>query len=320
MIVEGNGPWDLGQVRNRIIHGNALRVLDGLPEAVADLVFLDPPYFLQLPKGKRVSRWNNTWVEPVDDQWDQFVDFDDYDSFLAYLLTKVRRVMKPNATIWAMSTYHSLFRLGRVMQDLGFWLLNDVVWLKTNPMPNFRGARFTNATETLIWAAKSKKSRAYHDHDAAKEFGVGKVGANVWVFPICQGRERLKGGDGKKLHSTQKPGELLRRVILTSTREGDLVLDPLAGTGTTGHVAKALDRDFILIEREWRYVEGAAKRFEIQYAPRVQKDEKVIEYLRHEWYEDGQPCGHPGCVQHVTHPCEGCGRIAGRSWTDVSDD
>lgn len=249
------------EIRNRVILGDALHVLPKLPAEVADMVFLDPPYFLQLPR-KELRRWKvNTVVEGVDDEWDKFASFAEYDEFIRQVLAELKRVMKPRATIWAISTYHSIFRIGKLMQDLGYWILNDVIWLKTNPMPNWLGVRFTNATETLIWAVKDKEAKGYtFDREAAKEFGVGKVGANVWTLPLCAGRERLKDGDGRKLHSTQKPMELLRRVILTSTKEGDLVLDPLAGVGTTGYTAQALGRDFVMVESEWAYVEGIVGR------------------------------------------------------------
>jgi len=170
--------------------------------------------------------------------------------------------MKPNATLWVIGTYHNIFRVGKVMQDLGFWILNDVVWVKTNPMPNWLGVRFTNATETLIWAVKDKSVKKYTlNREYAKSFGIGKIGANVWVLPICGKSERLLDERGQKLHSTQKPIELLKRVILTSTKEGDLILDPMAGTGTTGYVAKALRRDFVMIDINPKYVQGIEERF-----------------------------------------------------------
>lgn len=170
--------------------------------------------------------------------------------------------MKPTATIWVIATYHSIFRIGKIMQDLGYWILNDLIWVKTNPMPNWLGVRFTNATEHLIWAVKDKKSKKYtFNKEYAKSFGIGKVGANVWVLPLCWGDERLKNEEGKKLHSTQKPVELLKRIILTSTKEADLVLDPVAGTGTTGYVAQSLKRNFIMIEINPKYVKGIEERF-----------------------------------------------------------
>jgi len=250
------------EMKNRIIVGDTFKILRKLPEESVDLVFIDPPYFLQLPK-KKLRRWKvKTVVEAVSDEWDKFSSFEEYDDFCTRLLTEVGRVMKPTATIWVIATYHSIFRLGRIMQDLGFWILNDVIWVKNNPMPNWLGVRFTNATETLIWASRDKKARKHtFDRKLAKEFGVGKVGANVWNIPICTGRERLKRAGGGKLHSTQKPEELLRRVILTTTKEGDLVLDPVAGTGTTGYVASTLKRDFVMMEINPKYVAGIEERF-----------------------------------------------------------
>jgi len=251
------------EVLNSIILGDALNVLKKLPKETFDMVFIDPPYFLQLPK-KELRRWTvKTIVEGVDDSWDKFPSFEEYDKFIQNLLTEVKRVIKPNATIWIIATYHSIFRIGKIMQDLGYWILNDIIWIKTNPMPNWLGVRFTNATETLIWAVKDKNSKKYtFNKEYAKQFGIGKIGANVWVLPLCNGKERLKDENGKKIHSTQKPIELLKRVILTSTKEGDLILDPVAGVGTTGYVAKALNRNFVMIEINPKYVEWAKKRFE----------------------------------------------------------
>lgn len=253
--------YDRDQITDRIIHGDSLDVLPKLPAEAFDLVFMDPPYFLQLPK-KTLRRWKaKTAVQGVGDQWDKFESFEAYDDFIARLLAGVQRVMKETATIWVISTYHSVFRIGRVMQDLGFWVLNDVHWVKTNPMPNWLGVRFTNATETLIWAVKDKRAKGYTFHkDVAKEVGKGKVGANVWEMPICTGRERLRSDDGKRTHSTQKPLELLRRVLRTSTHPGDLVLDPVGGTGTTAAAARELGRHFTLIERDEAYVTAAKGR------------------------------------------------------------
>ncbi|MDN5348198.1 MAG: hypothetical protein PWP65_1762 [Clostridia bacterium] len=255
--------YSLAEVLNKVILGNSLEVLKKLPENSIDMVFVDPPYFLQLPK-KELRRWKvKTLVEGVDDEWDKFGSFAEYDEFISRLLTEIKRVMKPSATIWVIATYHSIFRIGKIMQDLGYWILNDVIWVKTNPMPNWLGVRFTNATETLIWAVKDRKVKKYvFNKELAKEFGIGKVAANVWVLPICTGAERLKDDSGKKLHSTQKPLELLRRVIITSTREGDIVLDPVAGVGTTGYVSWALNRNFIMIEINPKYVEGIKRRFQ----------------------------------------------------------
>jgi DNA modification methylase len=255
--------YSLDELRNRVVLGDTFNVLRKMPEECVDSVFIDPPYFLQLPKKKRLLRWNvRTEVEAVNDEWDKFSSFWEYDSFCSKLLDEARRVMKPSATIWVIATYHSIFRLGKLMQDLGFWILNDVIWVKNNPMPNWLGVRFTNATETLIWAARDKKAKKHtFNKTLAKEFGVGKVGANVWNIPICTGDERLKRAEGGKLHSTQKPEELLKRVILTSTKEGDMVMDPVAGTGTTGYVAKALKRDFVMVEINPKYINGIEDRF-----------------------------------------------------------
>ena len=271
------------EILNSIILGDALKVLKKLPKEMFDMVFMDPPYFLQLPK-KELKRWTvKTIVEGVDDDWDKFKSFEEYDNFIQNLLIEVKRVMKPNATIWVIATYHSIFRIGKIMQDLGYWILNDVIWVKTNPMPNWLGVRFTNATETLIWAIKDKNVKKYtFNKDYAKQFGIGKIGANVWVLPICNGKERLKDEKGKKVHSTQKPIELLKRIILTSTNEGDLILDPVAGVGTTGYVSKFLKRNFVMIEINHIYVEWIKKRFEkplkITDKPRV-SERKINRYF-----------------------------------------
>jgi DNA modification methylase len=254
------------EIRDKIILGDTLDVLRKIESNVFDTVFIDPPYFLQLKK-KKLRRWDvKTDVEGVFDEWDKFSSFEEYDDFIQSILSEVKRVMKENATIWVIGTYHNIFRIGKLMQDLGFWILNDVIWVKNNPMPNWLGVRFTNATETLIWAVKDKKVKKYtFNKDLAKQFGIGKIGANVWQIPVCSGKERIKDKDGNKIHSTQKPIELLKRVILTTTKEGDLILDPMAGTGTSGYVAKILKRDFTMIERQPEYVEAMVKRLTKQY-------------------------------------------------------
>ncbi len=249
---------------NTIIQGDCTKVMDKLPSEAYDMVFIDPPYFLQLPKGRKLRRWEvRTEVNGVEEEWDQFESFEDYDKFVAEVLTKVKRLLKPKGTLWVIGTYHNIYRWGKIMQDMGFWILNDVIWLKTNPMPNWLGVRFTNATETLLWAVKDKNVKGYtFNKEYAKQFGIGKVYENVWRIPICSGKERLRDKMGNKVHPTQKPEELLKRVILSSTKEGDLILDPMAGVGTTGVVAYKLGRRFTLIEREKRYVDWAVKRFE----------------------------------------------------------
>jgi len=279
-----NQTYKKEEILDSVILGDALKVLKKLPEKMFDMVFIDPPYFLQLPK-KQLRRWGvKTIVHGVNEDWDKFSSFEEYDKFIQNLLTEVKRVMKPDATIWVIATYHSVFRIGKIMQDLGYWILNDVIWVKTNPMPNWLGVRFTNATETLIWAVKDKNVKKYTFHrDYTKQFGIGKIGANVWVLPICSGKERLKDEKGKKVHPTQKPIELLKRIILTSTNEGDIILDPVAGVGTTGYVAKALKRHFVMIEINPIYVEWIKKRFEeplkITDKPRISK-RKINQYFK----------------------------------------
>lgn len=246
---------------DRVILGDCLEVLPQMPASCVDTVFFDPPYFLQLPS-KRLIRWKvHTLVEGVNDEWDKFSSFEEYDSFLRNSLEVVKRVMKPNATIWAIGTYHNIFRMGTILQDLGFWILNDVIWLKTNPMPNWLDVRLTNATETLIWAVKDKRAKNYtFNSKVAKSFDNKKIALNIWRIALCTGKERLKDETGKKLHSTQKPEKLLERIILTSTNEGDIILDPVAGTGTTGYVAKKLGRHFIMIEQNEKYIKAIERR------------------------------------------------------------
>ena len=230
-----------------------------LPASSVDLVFADPPYNLQLASD--LKRPDDSRVDAVDDDWDKFASFADYDDFTRAWLLAARRVLKPAGTIWVIGSYHNIFRVGALMQDLGFWILNDVIWRKTNPMPNFRGRRFTNAHETLIWASRDANAKGYtFTYEVLKAGNEDVQVRSDWTIPLCTGEERLKGGDGKKLHPTQKPEALLARVILSSSRPDDLVLDPFAGTGTTGAIAKHLGRRFIGIEREAKYARAAEKR------------------------------------------------------------
>jgi len=229
-----------------------------LPAASVDLVFADPPYNLQLAND--LKRPDDSHVDAVTDDWDKFASFADYDAFTKAWLAACRRVLKPAGTIWVIGSYHNIFRVGTIMQDLGFWILNDVIWRKTNPMPNFRGRRFTNAHETLIWASRDTAKGYTFNYEVMKAGNEDVQMRSDWTFPLCTGEERLKGADGKKLHPTQKPEALLARVILSSSRPDDLVLDPFNGTGTTGAVAKRLGRRFIGIEREKKYAVAAEKR------------------------------------------------------------
>lgn len=243
---------------NTILDGDCIEVMNSLPEASVDLIFADPPYNLQL-KGE-LHRPDNSRVDAVDDAWDQFSSFAAYDKFTRDWLAAARRLLKPNGAIWVIGSYHNIFRVGAALQDAGFWILNDVVWRKSNPMPNFRGKRFTNAHETMIWAGKSEDSKYTFNYEALKALNDGIQMRSDWVLPICNGHERLKDDKGDKAHPTQKPEGLLHRVLVGSTNPGDVVLDPFFGTGTTGAVAKMLGREFIGIEREAAYRKVAEKR------------------------------------------------------------
>jgi modification methylase len=243
---------------NRIVEGDCIEALASLPTSSADLVFADPPYNLQL--GGELLRPNNTRVDGVNHDWDRFDDFATYDRFSRAWLKECRRVLKPDGAIWVIGSYHNIFRLGAALQDLGFWLMNDVIWLKTNPMPNFKGTRFTNAHETLIWASRSQASKPTFNYDSLKAFNDDLQMRSDWLIPICSGPERLRDDGGRKAHPTQKPEALLRRVIMATTKPGDLVLDPFFGTGTTGAAAKSLGRRYLGIERDPDYVAAARER------------------------------------------------------------
>jgi modification methylase len=243
---------------NTILDGDCIEVMNALPECSIDLIFADPPYNLQL-KGD-LHRPDNSRVDAVDDAWDQFSSFAVYDAFTKDWLKAARRLLKPNGAIWVIGSYHNIFRVGAALQDAGFWLLNDVVWRKSNPMPNFRGKRFTNAHETMIWASKEEGGKYTFNYEALKSLNEGIQMRSDWVLPICTGHERLKDENGDKAHPTQKPESLLHRVLVGSTNPGDVVLDPFFGTGTTGAVAKMLGREFIGIEREAAYRKVAEKR------------------------------------------------------------
>ncbi len=243
----------------RILIGDCVAEMAKLPAETVDLIFADPPYNLQLQGD--LKRPDDSRVDAVDDDWDKFASFAAYDDFTRAWLLACRRVMKPSATLWVIGSYHNIFRVGAILQDLGFWILNDVVWRKSNPMPNFRGRRFTNAHETLIWAARDVGGKGYtFNYEALKAGNEDVQVRSDWTVALCTGEERLKGGNGKKLHPTQKPEALLARVILASSRPDDLVLDPFSGTGTTAAVAKRLRRRFIGIEREASYAAAAERR------------------------------------------------------------
>ncbi len=243
----------------RVLLGDCADALAKQPADSVDLVFADPPYNLQL--AHELKRPDDSRVDAVDDDWDKFASFKAYDDFTARWLIACKRVMKPAATIWVIGSYHNIFRVGAIMQDLGFWILNDVIWRKSNPMPNFRGRRFTNAHETLIWASRDPAAKGYtFNYETLKAGNEDIQVRSDWTLPLCTGEERLKGRDGKKLHPTQKPEALLARVLLSSSRLDDLVLDPFCGTGTTGAVAKKLGRRFVGCERDPAYAKAAEKR------------------------------------------------------------
>lgn len=244
---------------DEIVPGDCIEVLAGLPDACIDLIFADPPYNLQLER--QLLRPDSSVVDGVDDDWDKFSTFAEYDSFTHDWLTQCRRVLKPTGTLFVIGSYHNIFRVGTTLQNLGFWVLNDIIWRKANPMPNFRGRRFTNAHETLIWAARDGANRKYtFNYEALKAGNEDCQMRSDWFIPLCTGGERLKDATGRKAHATQKPEALLTRILLAASNPGDLVLDPFFGSGTTGAVAKRLDRRFIGIERDPAYVSLARAR------------------------------------------------------------
>ncbi|MEM1377319.1 MAG: site-specific DNA-methyltransferase [Pseudomonadota bacterium] len=244
---------------NSILKGDCIAEMEKLPENSVDMIFADPPYNLQLDG--TLHRPDQSKVDACDDHWDQFSSFSAYDSFTTAWLLAARRVLKPTGTIWVVGSYHNIFRVGAKMQDLGFWILNDVIWRKTNPMPNFRGRRFQNAHETMIWATGDQNAKKYtFNYESMKAANDDTQMRSDWLFPICQGQERLRDEKGDKVHSTQKPEALLSRVLMSASKPGDIVLDPFFGSGTTGAVAKRLGRNYVGIEREDKYIEAATKR------------------------------------------------------------
>ncbi|MBV8060660.1 MAG: site-specific DNA-methyltransferase [Alphaproteobacteria bacterium] len=245
---------------DQILIGDSLRILSELPSHSVDAVFADPPYNLQL--GGELLRPDHSQVDAVDDDWDKFADFAAYDRFTHAWLKEAKRVLKPDGCLWVIGSYHNIFRVGAILQDLGYWIMNDIIWCKTNPMPNFRGKRFTNAHETLIWASPSRDAKPCFNYEAMKNLNDEKQMRSDWTLPICSGKERLRGESGSKVHPTQKPESLLYRVIMSSTKPGDVILDPFFGSGTTGAVARKMGRHFIGIERDKTYAKHALKRIQ----------------------------------------------------------
>ena len=242
---------------NKILNGDSLKELKKIPDRTFDLVFADPPYNMQI--GKKLTRPDSSKVNGVNDKWDEFNSFKHYDDFCNAWLIECKRILKNDGSIWVIGSYHNIFRLGYHLQNLGYWLLNDVIWKKNNPMPNFRGTRFTNAHETLIWASKSKKSKYTFNYQSLKCLNDDLQMRSDWTLPICNGKERLKK-NGKKIHSTQKPEALLHRIILATTNKGDIIFDPFLGTGTTAVVAKKLGREYYGIEKDKKYFLAARER------------------------------------------------------------
>ena len=245
------------QLKNKILNGDCIKEIKKIPDKSFDLIFADPPYNLQI--GEKLKRPDDSKVNGVDDKWDQFESFKHYDDFCKNWLSECKRILKDNGSIWVIGSYHNIFRLGYHLQNLNYWLLNDIIWRKNNPMPNFRGTRFTNAHETLIWASKRKKSKYTFNYQSLKCLNDDLQMRSDWTFPICNGKERLKK-NGKKVHSTQKPETLLHRIILATTNKGDSILDPFLGTGTTAVVAKKLGRKFFGIEKDKKYFKAASER------------------------------------------------------------
>ena len=259
--------------RNQILRMDCIEAMRSLPDCSIDMVFADPPYNLQL--GGDLLRPDNSKVSAVDDDWDKFASFAIYDKFTRAWLAEARRILKPNGSLWVIGSYHNIFRVGTAVQDAGYWILNDIVWRKSNPMPNFKGTRFTNAHETLIWASKSEKSKYTFNYRAMKTLNDELQMRSDWLIPICGGQERLKR-NGVKAHPTQKPEALLYRILLACTKPGDVVLDPFFGTGTTGAVARRLGRDWIGCEREDVYCEVAEERI----AAALPLDESAIKTMQ----------------------------------------
>ncbi len=271
---------------NKILVGDCIAELDKLPAKSIDMIFADPPYYLQLDGELR--RPNNSKVNGVEDAWDKFSSFTDYDEFTHAWLKGCRRVLKETGTIWVIGSYHNIYRVGTILQDLGYWFLNDVVWRKTNPMPNFRGRRFTNAHETMLWAARDADQKTYtFNYNAMKALNDDLQMRSDWLLPICNGGERIKNKDGDKAHPTQKPEALLHRVILASSNPGDVVLDPFFGTGTSGAVAKKLGRNWIGIEREEAYIKVARARIKMIDTA----DDQVLEVSKGKRAEPRVPFG-----------------------------
>lgn len=251
---------EIKKVLNTIINADCVETMNKMEAASVDVIFADPPYNMQL--GETLFRPDFSVVNGVTEDWDSFESMHAYDEYTKKWLQAAHRVLKDDGSIWVIGSYHNIFRVGYILQNLGFWILNDVIWSKVNPMPNFKGTRFTNAHETLIWAVKNPKAKYTFNYEAMKALNDETQMRSIWELPICTGKERLKNDMGEKLHPTQKPEALLYRILLASTKENDVVLDPFFGTGTTGAVAKKMGRNFIGIEKDASYIKGAQQRID----------------------------------------------------------
>lgn len=245
---------------NKILQGDCIETLKKLPENSIDLIFADPPYNMQLEDD--LIRYEGTKFDGVDDAWDKFPTLEAYAEFCTQWITECKRVLKKNGSLWIIGSFQNIYKIGSILQDMGFWIINDIVWSKSNPVPNFSGTRFTNAHETILWVVKDKKAKPTFNYKTMKDYNGGKQMKSVWEIPLCTGNERLKDENGHKVHSTQKPEEILKRIILSTSKEGDIVLDPFFGTGTTGAVAKKYNRNFVGIEMDETYCKAAQERID----------------------------------------------------------
>jgi len=248
---------------NKILLGNNLEIMKQIPEKTFDFCFADPPYFMQIEDGKKLYRVEGTEFDGVDDDWDKFESMDSYKAFTVEWLSEVKRVLKDNGSICVISGMQSIHEIGTILRDLGYWVINDIIWQKSNPTPNFGGTRLNNSHETLIFATKSKKSKFTFNYKTGKFLNGGKQMGSIWKFPVCSGRERLKDVHDSKVHNTQKPEALLHRVIVLFTNPKDLILDPFGGTMTTGAVAKKAGRDYLMIERDEKYIKYGKRRLDL---------------------------------------------------------
>ena len=312
-----NSPSVISLPVNQVMEGDSISLLRQFPEASVDMIFADPPYNLQLSQTD-LRRPDNSKVDGVTADWDRFDDFDEYDRFSRDWLAAARRVLKPDGTLWVIGSYHNIFRLGTALQNMGFWILNDVIWTKSNPMPNFRGRRFTNAHETLIWAARDQDSKYCFNYAAMKSLNDALQMRSDWHLPICTGGERLKKADGSKAHPTQKPESLLHRIILSSSEAGDIVLDPFGGTGTTAAVAKRLGRRYVVIERDPAYAALIKERL---HKTPMAVDKEAISHTDARKKELRVPFGHlveRGLLEAGTILVSPCGRHTAKVRADGS--